>query len=160
MVLPIHQSSPEDRESSETFWKWHEIFYSLRLRVARKDGARSLFNGDLLLSAIPTSLTLTIAPPFDTLHLSTADVRTYSDINSYLLAIRRGHIRLTELWKQSQLRRDYPTPLGPLGAAPLRGAAVLKVRRERSSKRDHHMRKIWATSSAADLSSERGVQLF
>jgi hypothetical protein len=120
----------------------------LQLAVASrpKDGARSLFS-DLLL-AIPTSLTLTAAPPFD-LFISTADVRTYSDINSYLLAIRRGHIRLTELWKQSQLRRAYPTPLGPPRSCTAAGAAVLKVRRERSSKRDHHMRKIWATSSAA-----------
>jgi hypothetical protein len=120
----------------------------LRLVVSGrpKDGSRSLFN-DLLL-AIPTSLTLTISAPFD-LFISKTDVKAYCDITSYLLAIRRGHIHLTELWKQSQLRREYPTPIGPPRSCTESGAAILKTKRARRAKRDHHMRKIWATSSAA-----------
>ena len=135
----------EDDSLAETLEMARDL---LQLVVAgrSKDGSRSLFN-DLLL-AIPTSLTLTVMAPFD-LFISKADVNTYSDITSYLLAIRRGHIHLTELWKQSQLRRAYPTPLGPPQSCTKAGAAILRLKGERSARRGHHMRKIWATSSAA-----------
>jgi hypothetical protein len=135
----------DDESIAETLEMARDL---LKLVVAgrSKDGSRSLFN-DLLL-AIPTSLTLTVTTPFD-LFISKADVKTYSDITSYLLAIRGGHIHLTDLWKQSQLRRVCPTALGPPQSCTEAGAAVLKLKGERRARRDHHMRKIWATSSAA-----------
>ena len=90
-----------------------------------------------LLFPNPTELSLRVLPPMD-LFLSSRDTATYSSISSYLLAIRRGHQRLSELWKQTPARRD-------LRPARTQHAAY----RERNTTRASTMRKVWATCSAA-----------
>ncbi|KAI5362792.1 Putative gamma-tubulin complex component protein [Septoria linicola] len=57
-----------------------------------------------LLFPNPTELSLRVLPPMD-LFLSARDMQTYASISSYLLSIRRGHQRLSELWKQTPARR-------------------------------------------------------
>lgn len=105
-----------------------------------------VFN-DLLLS-IPTSLSLDVSPPLD-LFLTPSEVDCYSTIHAYLLAVRRAHLRLTDLWRQSSIRREHPTPMGPpLSNSPW-GANELKKRRQRANARAVNMRKVWATSGAA-----------
>ncbi|MCJ1413470.1 hypothetical protein MMC19_007575 [Ptychographa xylographoides] len=77
--------------------------------LAVKD-TRSIFD-DILL-ATPTSLHFTVPSPLD-LFLTNAEVDAYSSVNSYLLAIRRAHIHLTELWKLNGLRRTPRTVCRP-----------------------------------------------
>lgn len=105
-----------------------------------------VFN-DLLLS-VPTTLTLDISPPLD-LFLTQSEVDIYSSINAYLLAIRRAHLRLTALWRESNLRREHPTPYGPPTSNRPFGQNLLRTRRERSNARAVKMRKVWATCGAA-----------
>ncbi|OMP85860.1 hypothetical protein BK809_0002072 [Diplodia seriata] len=105
-----------------------------------------VFN-DLLLS-IPTSLKLDVSPPLD-LFLTSPEVDCYSTIHAYLLAVRRAHLRLTDLWRQSSIRKEHPTPMGPpLSNSPW-GASELRKRRLRSNARTISMRKVWATCGAA-----------
>ncbi|KAL1636372.1 hypothetical protein SLS58_009865 [Diplodia intermedia] len=105
-----------------------------------------VFN-DLLLS-IPTSLKLDVSPPLD-LFLTSPEVDCYSTIHAYLLAVRRAHLRLTDLWRQSSIRKEHPTPMGPpLSNSPW-GASELRKRRLRSNARTVSMRKVWATCGAA-----------
>ncbi|MCJ1378480.1 hypothetical protein MMC17_001579 [Xylographa soralifera] len=59
---------------------------------------------DNMLLATPTYLTLIAGPPLH-LFLNTSEADAYSSIHSYLLAIRRAHLHLTELWKLSTLRK-------------------------------------------------------
>ncbi|USP78872.1 uncharacterized protein yc1106_06146 [Curvularia clavata] len=103
---------------------------------------------DELLLSVPTSLTMDIRSPLD-LFLTKADVDVYSSINSCLLAVRRAHLHLAELWRHSSIRRDYPCPPGYQYSNSAHGRAVLKRRRERTKKRSQDMRKIWATCAAA-----------
>ncbi|KAF2671858.1 Spc98 family protein [Microthyrium microscopicum] len=96
---------------------------------------------------IPTSLDLSITQPFD-LFISQSEIQTYSALNAYLLAIRRGHMHIADLWKQSSIRRDHPTPLGPPKSCTTAGQRILQKRRERSHARYVEMRKVWATCHA------------
>lgn len=90
-----------------------------------------------LLFPSPTELSLSVVPPLD-LFLSSHDISTYSVISSYLLAIRRGHHRLSDLWRRTSARRTHP-----VASAREPGA------RSRNNKRATAMRKVWATCSAA-----------
>ncbi|KAF9638563.1 Spc97/Spc98 [Lasiodiplodia theobromae] len=105
-----------------------------------------VFN-DLLLS-IPTSLKLDVSSPLD-LFLTSSEVDCYSTIHAYLLAVRRAHLRLTDLWRQSSIRREHPTPFGPPVSNSPWGASELRKRRQRANARTVSMRKVWATSGAA-----------
>lgn len=87
-----------------------------------------------LLFPSPTELSLSVVPPLD-LFLSPRDVSIYSAISSYLLAIRRGHHRLSDLWRRTSARRGASIP-GP-------GAG------SRNNRRTTAMRRVWATCSAA-----------
>jgi len=110
---------------------------------------------DLLLP-VPTMLTLDIPSPLD-LFLSPSDMNLYSSINSYLLALRRAHLHLSDLWRQTLLRRDHPTPLGPPQSNTVGSRKLLKQRRQRAFARRMEMRKVWAScSSAIFLLSETG----
>ncbi|KAE9371254.1 Spc97/Spc98 family protein-like protein [Stipitochalara longipes BDJ] len=101
-----------------------------------------------LLLSVPVSLTLHIPSPLD-LFLTPADVQSYSSINAYLLSIHRAHLRLTDLWKITSLRRDHPAPPGPpYGSSTVGRSKVLTIR-ERMKERSEAMRRVWATSSAA-----------
>ncbi|KAI9705627.1 MAG: hypothetical protein M1836_006383 [Candelina mexicana] len=105
---------------------------------------QSNFNFNDLLFSTPTTLSIHIPSPLD-LFLTPNDLSQYSTIHSYLLSIRRAHLRLTNLWKSHSLRKEVPSP------TPHRRAneATRKKQRLRSNERTRAMRKIWATSSAA-----------
>ncbi|KAF2744287.1 hypothetical protein M011DRAFT_461077 [Sporormia fimetaria CBS 119925] len=99
--------------------------------------------GDLLL-AVPTKLAMDIPSPLD-LFMSKADLNLYSAINSYLLAFRRAHLHLGQLWRHGPLRREQPA----FPATRPGHLAALARRRERYQTRSREMRKVWATCSAA-----------
>lgn len=101
-----------------------------------------------LLLSVPVSLTLAIPSPLD-LFLTPQDVQIYTSINAYLLSIHRAHLRLTDLWKITSLRREHPAPPGPPHGSSSSGRAKVKVLRERSTARAEAMRSVWATGSAA-----------
>lgn len=102
---------------------------------------------DLLLS-VPTSLTMDIRSPLD-LFITNTDIDTYSSINAYLLAVRRAHLRLADLWRQSSIRREHPAPPAPQYSSTPSGKAILRARRQRTNARGREMRKVWATCGAA-----------
>jgi hypothetical protein len=101
-----------------------------------------------LLLSVPVSLTLHIPSPLD-LFLTPGDVQSYSSINAYLLSIHRAHLRLTDLWKITSLRRDHPAPPGPPYGSSTAGRSKVLTIRERMKERSKAMRSVWATSSAA-----------
>lgn len=101
-----------------------------------------------LLLSVPTSLTLDIISPLD-LFITRADLELYSTIHSALLAVRRAHLHLAQLWRHSSIRRDHPCPPGYQYSNSTSGKAVLRRRRERTVKRTREMRSVWATCAAA-----------
>ncbi|KAH6634585.1 gamma-tubulin complex component protein [Chaetomium sp. MPI-SDFR-AT-0129] len=101
-----------------------------------------------LLFSVPVILTLQIPSPLD-LFLSQSDLKTYTAINSYLLSLRRAHIRLTDLWKITSLRRHHPAPPGPPYGSRPAGRERVHLFRERHAARSSILRNSWATASAA-----------
>ncbi|KAI0184366.1 Spc97/Spc98 family protein [Xylaria flabelliformis] len=101
-----------------------------------------------LLFSVPVTLTMQIQSPLD-LFLAQSDLQIYTAINSYLLSVRRAHLRLTDLWKITSLRRHHPPPpRAPYGNTKA-GIAKTRLLRERWSLRSSIMRSTWSTSSAA-----------
>jgi hypothetical protein len=93
-----------------------------------------------LLFSVPASLSIQLPPPLDMV-FSPSDLHLYSSINAYLLSMRRAHIRLTDLWKVTSLRRQHPA---------VRGAdEQATMLRERWTARTSVMRSSWTTASAA-----------
>ncbi|KAG5933867.1 hypothetical protein E4U53_000845 [Claviceps sorghi] len=93
-----------------------------------------------MLFGVPAMLSIDLPSPLDMV-ISPSDLQLYSSINAYLLSLRRAHIRLTDLWKITSLRRHYPCP---------RGASDHAVTlRERWSDRAWLLRGTWTTASAA-----------
>lgn len=103
---------------------------------------------DSLLLSVPTALTLKIPSPLD-LFITSKEVDIYAQIHTYLLSIRRAHLRLSDLWKITSLRRDHPSPPPPPQGSTARGRVVTKTLRMRGKLRSKQMRNVWATSSAA-----------
>ncbi|KAI1110890.1 Spc97/Spc98 family protein [Nemania sp. NC0429] len=101
-----------------------------------------------LLFSVPATLTMQIQYPLD-LFLTQSDLQIYTAINSYLLSIRRAHLRLTDLWKITSLRRHHPPPPRAPYGNTRGGIARTKLLRERWSLRSSIMRSTWSTSSAA-----------
>ncbi|KXX73000.1 Gamma-tubulin complex component 4 [Madurella mycetomatis] len=101
-----------------------------------------------LLFSVPVVLTLQIPSPLD-LFLSQSDLQTYTAINSYLLSLRRAHIRLTDLWKITSLRRHHPAPPAPPFATTRGGREKVRLYRQRHAARSNVLRNAWATASAA-----------
>ncbi|KAI9744995.1 MAG: hypothetical protein M1835_002635, partial [Candelina submexicana] len=123
------------------------------LSTGQKSSENIEFNFNGLLFSTPTTLSMHIPSPLD-LFLTPTDLSQYSTIHSYLLSIRRAHLRLTNLWRSHSLRKEVPSP------TPHRRAneATRKKQRIRSNERTRAMRKIWATSSAAAfLLAELGI---
>lgn len=102
---------------------------------------------DLLLS-VPTFLTMDLRSPLD-LFMSKSDLDVYSSINAYLLASRRAHLHLAQLWRHSSIRREHPPPPGYQYSQSAHGRIILNRRRERNDARTRNMRKVWATCAAA-----------
>ncbi|KAL2190206.1 hypothetical protein L209DRAFT_750242 [Thermothelomyces heterothallicus CBS 203.75] len=101
-----------------------------------------------LLFSVPVVLSMQIPSPLD-LFLSHSDVQTYTAINSYLLSLRRAHIRLTDLWKITSLRRHHPAPPGPPYGSTRGGRERVHLLRQRYATRSSILRNSWATASAA-----------
>lgn len=102
-----------------------------------------------LLFSAPVVLTLSEIPsPLD-MFLAPSDLQIYTVINSYLLSIRRAHIRLTDLWKMTSLRRHFPAPPGPPAGSTRAGRAQVVLLRKRHTHRESVMRSAWVTCSAA-----------
>jgi len=97
-----------------------------------------------LLFSVPVVLTMDVPSPLD-LFLTPADLQVYSAVNAYLLSLRRAHIKLTELWKISALRRHHPAPPGPSD----RNRGRTRLLRGRFDGRERVLRNVWATASAA-----------
>lgn len=108
--------------------------------------ANVAFN-DLLLS-IPTALIMDVRSPLD-LFMTKSDIEVYSTVNAYLLALRRAHLHLAQLWRQSSIRREHPAPPGHEYSNSPQGREILKRRRERNTARTRELRKVWATCAAA-----------
>jgi hypothetical protein len=102
---------------------------------------------DLLLS-VPTLLTMEIRSPLD-LFMNKADLDMYSSINAFLLAVRRAHLHLAQLWRYSTIRREHPPSPSYEYSTSEPGRAILKRQRERLNARTREMRKVWATCAAA-----------
>lgn len=100
--------------------------------------ANSPFN--TLLFSVPVILAIQLPPAVDMV-ISPSDMQLYCCVNSYLMSLRRAHIRLTDLWKLTSLRRHYP---GPKGATE-----YAKELRQRWSARSQVLRSTWTTASAA-----------
>jgi hypothetical protein len=101
-----------------------------------------------LLLSVPVVLTMHIPSPLD-MFLTPSDLQSYSSINAYLLSIHRAHLRLTDLWKITSLRRDHPAPPGPPYGSSTAGKNKIHILRTRAKERSKGMRSVWATSSAA-----------
>lgn len=101
-----------------------------------------------LMFSVPVTLSLRVPSPLD-LFLSPSDVKTYTAINSYLHSLRRAHLRLTDLWKITPLRRHHPPPPKPTKGATRGGRARVIALRERHAMRMLAMRSAWTTCSAA-----------
>ncbi|GAB0137563.1 hypothetical protein EsDP_00005823 [Epichloe bromicola] len=93
-----------------------------------------------MLFSVPAMLSIDLPSPLDMV-ISTSDLQLYSLMNAYLLSLRRAHIRLTDLWKITSLRRHYPSPRGTSDHAV--------TLRERWSDRAWLLRSSWTTASAA-----------
>jgi hypothetical protein len=101
-----------------------------------------------LLLSVPCSLTMDIAFPLD-LFITRGDMDVYSSISAFLLAIRRAHLHLAQLWRHSSIRRDHPCPPGYQYSNSAHGKMILSKRRRRTAERTRAMRKVWATCAAA-----------
>lgn len=101
-----------------------------------------------LMFSVPVTLTVRVPSPLD-LFLSQSDVQAYTAINSYLHSIRRAHLRLTDLWKITPLRRHHPPPPKPTQGFTKGGRARVVLLRERQARRMLAMRSAWTTCSAA-----------
>ncbi|KAM0666295.1 hypothetical protein ACQRIU_004150 [Beauveria bassiana] len=93
-----------------------------------------------LLFSAPVTLAMRLPPAVDMV-LAPSDMQLYGCVHAYLVALRRAHVRLTDLWKLTSLRRHYP---GPRGA----GEYAQELRR-RWSARAQALRGTWSTASAA-----------
>lgn len=108
--------------------------------------AQGTFN-DLLLST-PATLNLELGSTFD-LFLSPADLQVYSIIYTYLLAIRRGQLHMTKLWREDFLRKDARFVHNSKTGDFKGDVDAFSKHREKITTRSQAMRKIWASSTAA-----------
>lgn len=149
----------DDTEENPAFYfaRKHTVLSGARRNTTRPPTSDSItaaspqmstiaFNDMLFPSA--AYLTLDVIPPLD-LFISSREVETYSSINAYLTSVRRSHLRLSGLWKQTPARREHPAPPGPHYNATAQGRAALAPARKRAKKRAVSTRKVWATCSAA-----------
>lgn len=103
---------------------------------------------DSFLLPTPTSLSLHIPSPLH-LVLSASNVEAYSRIHAYLLAVRRGHLRLSQLFLLSVLRREHPSPITPIHLPHHERMEILAHMRQRATSRSKNMRPIWAAIASA-----------
>lgn len=126
-------------DSQDKLWDAENAATSQQLQVPR-----SLFGSFLL----PTHshLSLVVKAPLD-LFLASKDIEAYAVINSYLVAIRRAHMRSTNLWNQSHLRKGASTTVKTASSYKYKMFTSRKTR-ERSAMREKKLRSTWASVSA------------
>lgn len=111
---------------------------------------------DDLLFPTSTILSIRVPSPLD-LFLAPSDVDIYSNTHSYLLSIRRAHLRLSKLFALSVLRRDHPSPKAPSHSNHNARFETLARMRQRADHRAKCMRPIWAIAGhAAFILAELG----
>lgn len=98
---------------------------------------------DSFLLPTPTLLSLHIPSPLH-LILSGSNVEAYSRIHAYLLAVRKGHLRLSQLFLLSVLRREHPSPITQIQLPHHERMEILLRMRQRATSRSKNMRPIWA----------------
>lgn len=103
---------------------------------------------DSFLLPTPTLLSLHIPSPLH-LILSASNVETYSRIHAYLLAVRKGHLRLSQLFLLSVLRREHPSPITQIQLPHHERMEILLRMRQRATSRSKNMRPIWAAIGSA-----------
>ena len=155
-ALTTHQSL-NDEDLDEDLDRARELIrLSIKTLDANYASKIPLASFDDLLLPAPTMLTLRVPSPLD-LFLSASDVDTYSHIHSYLLSIRRAHLRLSKLFLLSVLRRDHPSPKAPSSLDHHHAFEVVAQTRKRAVYRARILRPIWATiASAAFFLAELG----
>ncbi|KAB8627245.1 hypothetical protein FH972_026078 [Carpinus fangiana] len=135
------------KESSvDSRMEWARDNLQLQISKGANEEQESRFH-DLLL-ATPTTLTFRLRPPLD-LFLTLDDVHTYSIIHTYLLSIRRGHLHLTNMWRQSAIRREHPATARSPRSTDKGVNDAMKKKRERYTARMGQIRSMWKTASAA-----------
>lgn len=150
-ISALHGMNDEDEEELEL--EIARDLIDLRILKSPKEDRDAVLSPvqiqfNTLLLSVPTALSLKIPSPLD-LFLTSKEVDVYSFINAYLLSIRRAHLRLSDLWKITSLRRDHPSPPPPpFGSTPT-GRKTTEKLRKRAKARSKQMRNVWATSSAA-----------
>ncbi len=145
-MLSFHGTSEEDEDELERARELITLYIT-----ESKSSSQSIDEGAQFLTtlfSVPTALSLKIQSPLD-LFLRPNDIKIYSSISAYLLSIRRAHLRLSDLWKITSLRRHHPAPPHPPFAATPQGRAYARLLRDRQESRAASMRTVWATSSAA-----------
>lgn len=145
----------DDDESGESLDLAREL---LRLTINDKNTAASSKGQpvssnleprfDSFLLPTPTLLSLHIPSPLH-LVLSASNVETYSRIHAYLLAVRRGHLRLSQLFLLSVLRREHPSPITQIHLPHRERMEILERMRQRATSRSKNMRPIWAAIGSA-----------
>ncbi|PSS05286.1 gamma-tubulin complex component protein, partial [Coniella lustricola] len=131
----------------------------LRLNLVKTNAPKTTTRGGPLMHIAPTpfsnlmfsapvALSLRVPSPID-LFLSASDIQVYTAIHAYLHSIRRAHLRLTELWKITPLRRHHPPPPRPSYGRSKAGRARVILLRERQARRMLSMRNTWTTCSAS-----------
>lgn len=155
-ALTTHQSL-DDEDLDEDLDRARELIrLSIKTLDANHVSKISLASFDDLLLPAPTMLALRVPSPLD-LFLSASDVDTYSHIHSYLLSIRRAHLRLSKLFLLSVLRRDHPSPKAPSSLDHHHAFEEVAQIRKRALYRARILRPIWATiASAAFFLAELG----
>lgn len=99
------------------------------------------FNDLLFPSAVVLGINITA--PLD-LIISTSDVQIYSSISSYLLALKRAQVKLSEMWRRTVARRDNAVARNTVSQS-----AAEVERKKRVVDRRLATRKVWASCSAA-----------
>lgn len=157
-TLSALQGAADDGESGESLDLAREL---LRLTINNKKNTTIDSKGQATVSAnleeptfdtfllpTPTLLSLHIPSPLH-LILSASNVETYSRIHAYLLAVRKGHLRLSQLFLLSVLRREHPSPITQIQLPHHERMEILLRMRQRATSRSKNMRPIWAAIGSA-----------
>ena len=111
---------------------------------------------DDLLLPTSTVLSLQIVSPLD-LFLTSTDMSLYTSMHSYLLAIRRAHLHLSQLYQLSNLRREHPPRSSSHPSRSHRAFDHPVESRHTANQFTKTQRPIWAAiSSAAFFFAELG----
>lgn len=135
----------------------------LQLRVASIDGELSEASDDAtkdnkqddipkdrfndFLLPVPTALLVQVKAPLN-LFLGYSETKIYAVMSSYLLAIRRSYMQVTDLWRESTFRRGAAFYAGERTNYKYRMHSSQKLRL-RALQREHALKPTWITLSLA-----------